>query len=1031
MSSKSPLLLVATGLILACGVGYLLLSDPGQEAHAIAGVDQDETPSIAREPSQLSTPDVIETTRDEAPVALREETPTPKRVSHTDSIWIEGRVVFPGGTPPDESVTVIARGKKFKGKEDDPKKYETEAGQNGRFRVAFAKGTKRGRLSIQAKYLYLEKAIKVSHKSFEEEALIEPLLGGCIEVTLLAPPGTPLSEEEIESCKIGGWTGEDGAGFFAPGARRVEGPLFRLVALEPDSGYELSLESDQFVNSDQSGVDVKPGEITRAEFQLEVGARVVGRVVDRDGQPLAEVQLSFQMPGDWRSEVSDEAGEFDVGGLDEGTLTIATTKSGLLDGEDLVLELVRGESITGLEILMDRGNSISGLVTWPDGTPVADAHVLVEQEPDSGKDRFWGGGSLLSETTDSDGSFTVTGLGGDECVLLARAQPALEPVENESERDRKRRKKAQPYWNVRLERVRPNSGPLTLVLNEGSGIRGVVVDDLGAAIEDFKVVAQSAGKMSWERLPADTVLLKVKDSPGGSFVLEGLKEGAFEVHATARRYKTRARERIEVPWKGGVLTLVVPRVARLSGVVYDLAGQPVADARVEHLYEGESPRAAFIGSSNRADKTDKHGAFLFKSLSHGASQVRATAPGFGSSEWRDVSLEPAQELTGFALQLRAGATVTGVVHPSVGDVAGRTINLEHSGPSDDLETTSDANGEFRFEAVDSGEHELSLEPHMSDMDTEQDGYWLTYQIRSKKVTLELRDGEHKHVILGEPSGTPIVVTGLVSAGGEPIAGELVIAHGSEEHAQDYRELAHTDSEGIYTLTLDGPGHYRFTVGDDWGASISFSRDVPDKESFRCDLELPTASLSGILRGPGGELLSGIAVTLDPQDADDDVSAPAGGAMLGFREAETNKEGRFTFDRLQPANYTLRAGGDDLWGLQTSGKFGREIVGNLKIEAGKAHEDLTIDMSFAGTIKGTVRDAAGSLVPDVDLRIELENGLYLEIWGGHQTDEAGQFTIRGIAPGTVRVIAELEDGSQGEVRADVFSREKTEVELVLN
>lgn len=1030
MSPKSPLLLVVVVLLLTGGIGWLLFSDSGPESLAVSTVDQPNSHEVGRGSSELTTPDVLPTLRDEAPAAEPEEVATPERVSHTDSIWITGRIVFPDDTPEDELVTVIARGRNFAGKKNDPKLYKAQADANGRFRVAFAKGTKRGKLSIEAKYLYLEKSVRVVRKNFEQEVVLEPSLGGCIDVTVVPVSGSPLTDEEIDGIRIHAYGGDRVRSSATISAEHVEGALFRLAGLEPEAAYQADLASGQFVNLDGTPLAVGPGEVTTVEFEVEIGARIIGRVVDSDGKALAEVQLSYVANGSWESGLTDEEGKFDKGGLPGGKLTVTIEKADFLESAQDPIELVQGETTQDVVFVLSRGGSLTGVVTWPDGAPVGGAQVIVKQPHDSAETNSYRGKAEFNETTAGDGTFSLTGLGSKDCEISVRAKAKLKDIAGESAGKRKRRLKQQPYWNAVVSGVAPNGGSVTFVLREGMAVRGFVVDDLGDAISRFKVVAELTTDTPWNRSSEGRTTLSVKDSVDGSFLLEGLKSGEFEIYATTQGHSTLRRETVDVPGSGGTIKLVLPREASLSGIVYDLEGKPVAGALVKQEYLGESS-SSFFGRSARTEKTDEDGAFHFKRLTAGNIRVKAALVGLADSEWNAVVLAPAQEMTGVTLKLRVGSIVTGSIHPSVGEVSGLTVKLQHLEGAGQRSKVSDSNGEFRFEGVVPGRYQIMFEPDMSDMDRDSDGYWSVRESRGKKVGFKLGDGESRNVVLGEPSGMPIVVTGIVSVGGEPVAKELISIRKDEGGQSNNSESVHTDEAGLYTVTLDGSGAYRFTVGEGGGATNSFVREVPELERHRFDIELPTSSVSGIVRGPSGELLSGIIVALQPRAEEGAEDTPAYQLWMSFRREETDENGAFIFENLPPFHYTLRAGGGEIWGRGQEGELGRQLIADLHVKEGAQLEDLEINLRPAGVVKCTVRDAAGLPVPGVMISVELEDGLSFDLWSGRRTDASGRATIRGLAAGRVTLTAEGHDGSGGEAHAEVFEGGTTDVELVLD
>ena len=149
--------LALCALALAAGGLWLAARGAGRERAAArppapamrdAGPEE-ESPELA---GALAAPVEIA-----APAPLDEQPARVAVASERDAelargLWVEGRVVFPPGTPPDERVEVVARGRKLK--HGPP--HAVRVAEDGSFRVAFGAGTKSGRLELKARYLYLE-----------------------------------------------------------------------------------------------------------------------------------------------------------------------------------------------------------------------------------------------------------------------------------------------------------------------------------------------------------------------------------------------------------------------------------------------------------------------------------------------------------------------------------------------------------------------------------------------------------------------------------------------------------------------------------------------------------------------------------------------------------------------------------------------------------------------------------------------------------------------------------------------------------
>ncbi len=1034
MSSKSPLLLVLLGLVLAAGVGFLILGDGGTETLAVTATDHSVALPVGHTAPELSKPETVAVARDEAPAPKVEASAKPEqeRVSHSNSIWVEGRVVFPNQTPADEQVTVIAVGKKFKGKKTDPKEYSAQVEPSGRFRVAFADGTRRGRLKLSGKYVYLESSLKLLMASLPDEVLLEPKLGGCIEVTLVPPTQAAFSGEELESIRVSADLWSSSEPHVNSEAEMLEGEVYRMGGLRPAPDYHVSLESNRFQDHSEGDVGVRVGEVKTLEFTLEFGARVAGVVVDEEEQPVKAAEVEFHLENSWESIYTDSEGKFEQGGLSVGELTITVSKAGYEPHTLDEMELLAVTDIDDLKIVLGKGNSIFGLVTWPDGKPVSGAKVVLEQEEREDDNFTFGESYDGTATTDADGKFTITGLEASECSLTARAQPVLVALEDESNIRLKRRQKREPYWHAIAEDVIPGKGLVTLVLRQGDGVRGIVVDDLGQPLEDYRIVAIPGGGDPWNRPTIGRVTLKVQDSEDGAFELEGLKEGLFELDVSAKGYSSLGDESVEIPWNGTPLKIVMSRDATVTGLVRDAAGVPLHGARVELDHTNDSGPFSFM-SSTRSDTTEEDGTFEFKFVAPGEISITAEADGFASSSAHTTTLLPAEERTGIELTMRTGAAIVGQIHASVGKLADVEVTVRGGDLDAWEQTTTDASGAFEIEGLSPGEYQVWFEPDMSDQNKDEDSYWVVRQARERRETVQLIEGERAQVILGAPFSTPILVSGRVTSGGQPKADQLItIRQLGDRSERQFNGVARTDATGTYSVTLGGAGRYQFSIGEGWGRSLTTIHDIPNEESVRLDFALPTGSVSGVVRGPGGEALAEMHVSIEYASKDENEDENVDTDWSGNRAVETDEEGRFEFDNVRAGAYILRVSESNYgWGNNNKRKYATALIADVLVEEGKTTQQPAIHMRPSGKVKGIVRTAAGTPAANVFVQAKNADGLNFDMWITSSTDGTGRFTIDGLPAGKVIVHAWSREEQVGEVPAQVFEGGTSEVELVID
>lgn len=210
-------------------------------------------------------------------------------------------------------------------------------------------------------------------------------------------------------------------------------------------------------------LEVKPamGPVTLA---VTPGGSIAGRVVDGDGKPVANASVMAASQADDESmkivngvvtsgvqALTTSTGAYEIRGLRPGTYRLSVLDRGKpvrMPKKSPTVKLAAAEKKTGVELVIDRPNGvIKGVVTGPDGKPLADAWVSVHQDletmlgdlPDreenspatrrtvtveasSDGDGGGGGGGFTPALTDAQGRFEIGGLPHATFDVVAEAQ---------------------------------------------------------------------------------------------------------------------------------------------------------------------------------------------------------------------------------------------------------------------------------------------------------------------------------------------------------------------------------------------------------------------------------------------------------------------------------------------------------------------------------------------------------------------------------------------------------------------------------
>ncbi len=350
-------------------------------------------------------------------------------------------------------------------------------------------------------------------------------------------------------------------------------------------------------------VRLVPEEGLDLDIGLLPGRRATGRVLDRDGQPVAgafvvaAARLYRQQYDDWQddrvSTRSDGEGRFVLADLRvdlRHTLLVRAEGHATAVFDFPAAEWSTPELDLG-DLVLEPPASIAGRVLDSHGEPIPEIWVLLDGEPRrrddlgpslEGPEGYMGGegfgfGRILART-DARGRFALADLPAGEWWLSAGAKGYARRGDR----------------RVVLEEEQ-QLDDVELVVDTGLSIQGVVVDEAGHLVPGATVDVRA----EYPSHPLTYTLAR----QDGSFLLTGLDPGAYLVTASpGGRTQRLAERRLDaVPAGTKDLRIVLPAAAEIRGTVLGPDGEPVAGAAIL-LVEGEE-FLRMLGSS------DRHGRF--------------------------------------------------------------------------------------------------------------------------------------------------------------------------------------------------------------------------------------------------------------------------------------------------------------------------------------------------------------------------------------------------------------------------------------
>lgn len=468
--------------------------------------------------------------------------------------------------------------------------------------------------------------------------------------------------------------------------------------------------------------------------------------------------------------------------------------------------------------------------------------------------------------------------------------------------------------------------------------------------------------------------------------------------------------------------LVVLAGSRVSGVVRDGAGRPVAGAKVT-AYQG----AFAFGSQHVAGPTGSDGAFAFTRLRPGTYELRTASAAYLPAS-QQVIVAAEQTLADVVLTVQPGQAISGQVVDDRGvPIAGAKVGkkrkelrggVEIERFTQDEAVATDAYGYFTL---------LGLEGAAATVRASAKGHAPAVQPEVKVGSSDLLLRLQRHAVV---EGV------LVAADGSPLAGSRVSvdalqAHEAVEGAEDHRELL-LPFAGRVQATTAADGSFRLE-GVPSGKVVVVAEGKGHRPVRQGDLELApaqhlrglrlVADRGGVVRvrvvDAEGQPVAGAKVAVAKPGA-----AASDGAMLvhASRSVGVDDTGDVqVFDGNEP----LGSGTTDAEGLAVVAglpagpaevraeheRFAPALAAAVVVPAAGAVE-AQLQLRIPGFVAVQVRDAAGQPVANIEVRLEARagdaaGGMLRGLRGGGleskqaKTDAAGRCRFGPLLPGDYR------------------------------
>ncbi len=560
----------------------------------------------------------------------------------------------------------------------------------------------------------------------------------------------------------------------------------------------------------------------------------------------------------------------------------------------------------------------------------------------------------------------------------------------------------------------------------GIAIRGVVRDDLGAPIDRFRIVLGQGSVLNFLDGEIETREHSFENA-AGRFELGELSEGTWILQADSPELGSSPPLEVVVAEDLPEVELVLPRPARIEGIVFDAEGKHAQGAEV-FLIEETDWGIGFDWSfwPETGVKADEAGSFVLSPVRPGVAHFYASSSDEAPSAPDSRRVTPGETVAGVELHLRR----SGQIIVEVVDTEGRgepRREVKARGFELDLVRSQETDfaGRAGFSGLPPGDYEVRARASDEELASYRTAGGLGDPSLDRVEDVELLEGESLLVTLEPPAPVDLIrVSGRATIDGVPCAGAELTFAGGEPYSGNG---ATTDERGFYALTVHQPGQFDVRlVAETLDNVYCEFVEIPAAPSFAFDVALFTGGIAGTVTSPDGKPVPGIKVKGNREESryitwSDGTTTQADGTYELRVPTGTYRVVAAEYNQVEPSPGRWAPGRRD----------------GIVVTAGRNVTGVDFVLREGARLECVVRDPDGTAVPGVD--ICAHDG---EWTASDVSDDEGRVRFERLVPTRVLIYAlspdwatkneihvELASGAAKTIEVDVFPTTTVTIHVV--